>query len=167
MRKDWIWALGLGVAVVACLEDKGGDSGGSDGSDGSGADGSGADGSGADGSGADGSGADGSGADGSGADGSGGSSGGGITALAEAVCGMYDDCGIMEYYFGDMATCVDTVASYYESYGCTPGSTFDECIAEIEAGGCDYYYYGGSGSCYYALECSGGYYYYYYYYYYY
>jgi hypothetical protein len=71
---------------------------------------------------------------------------------------MYDDCGIMSYYFGDMATCVSVVETYYLSYGCAPGPTMSDCIDEINASGCAYYYYGGSGACYYALECYGYYY---------
>jgi hypothetical protein len=81
--------------------------------------------------------------------------------LAAAICLMYDDCGLVTYYWGSMEACVDYVLSYYTSMGCEVGPDAEACIEEVETMLCRYYSYGGTGACYYALDCSGGYYYYY------
>ena len=136
MRKDALWALGLGVAVIACFdkadddddedEDEDEDDGGSGGGVGGGVGG-----------------------------GSGSGSGGGssLDSLAEAVCGAYEDCGLLTEYYENYSDCVSSLLSSWDSYGCTAGSGIGECITAFESQGCDYLYGYGSGECYYALDC--------------
>ena len=139
MRKDALWALGLGVAVIACFDkadddDEDEDEDEDDGDGGSGV---------------------GGGVGGGSGSGSGSGGGDSLTSLAEAVCGAYDDCGLLEEYYENYSDCVNSALSNWDSYECSAGSSINECISAFESQGCDYLYGYGSGECYYALDCAG------------
>lgn len=139
MRKDWLMAAGLGIVVVACFEVDDKDEDEDEDEDEDSSDGGGS----------------GGGLGGGSGSGSGGSGGGGgsLEALAEAVCNAYDDCGLVEDYFGSYEDCVSSFTSSWDSYGYCPGSTISACISTINSMGCDYLYGEGYYSdCYYAIE---------------